>query len=134
MAKATHVWEVIGDVLVSVTTAGLIPDEQWKGWLKELQTKPLRKCIGATFGATELTSIQRKEGSEAARQRGIKVAVVTDESLVRGIVTAVSWLGAPIRSFSWADMQGAIKYLEILPPLDQRVIHWYQGARHREIG
>lgn len=131
MSKATHVWEVVGDVLISLTTAGLIPDDQWKGWLKALQSKPVRKCIGATFGATEITSLMRKEASETSKQRGIKVAVVTDESLVRGIVTAASWLGAPINSFSWANFDDATKWLDVPAVQASALRHWLDDAKRR---
>ncbi len=131
MAHADHSWEILNDVLVSLTTAGPIPDHRWKPFLDDLKLKGVRRYLGASLGATELTSLQRKEAAEAVRDRRIKTAVVTDERLVRGIVTAASWLGAPIRSFSWADIQGVMKYLEIEAPLDERVSSWILKARLR---
>ena len=134
MSNAIHSWEVIGDVIVSLTTSGKVSDVQWKAWLKDLETSSVKKCIGATLGATELTSIQRKLASESTRDRNVKVAAVTDEALVRGIVTAASWLGAPIRAYSWSDMAGVMKYLNILPPLDQRIITWLEQGKRRALG
>ncbi len=131
MAKATHVWAVIEDVLISLTTSGMIPDDQWKGWLRDLQTRPVRKCIGVTYGATEITSLMRKEATETTRRRDIKVAVVTDESLVRGIVTAARWIGAPINSFSWSNTTDAMKWLEVAPPLEVKLMHWLDENKRR---
>ena len=118
-------------MLISLTTSGMIPDDQWKGWLKDLQTRPVRKCIGATFGATEITSLMRKEATETTRRRDIKVAVVTDESLVRGIVTAARWIGAPINSFSWVNAKDAMKWLEVTPPLEAKLMHWLDENRRK---
>ncbi len=134
MSNATHTWAVIGDVIVSLTTAGAVSDLQWKAWLKELETSGVRKCIGATLGATELTSVQRKLASETTRDRKVKVAAITDEALVRGIVTAASWLGAPIRAYSWSDMAGVMKYLDIVAPLDTKITTWLEQGKRRALG
>lgn len=131
MSKTVHTWTVIGDVLVSLTTAGPVIDSQWNGWVKDMETRGVKKCLGATLGATELTSLQRKRASDVARAHKIRVCAITDDALVRGIVTAVSWLGVNIKAFSWSNMPAALQFLEVPPPVDQHIIVWYEQTRRR---
>lgn len=131
MSKTVHTWTVVGDVLISVTTAGPVLDSQWNAWMKDLETKGLKKCIGATIGATELSSLQRKRASEIARDKNIRVAAITDDALVRGIVTAASWFGANIKAYPWTNIPGALKFLEVESPTDQQISIWLQQTRRR---
>ena len=48
-----------------------------------------------------------------SKSKALSIAVVTDVKLVRGMVTAVSWLGVDIKAFSWLDVSAALKHLEV---------------------
>ncbi len=65
--------------------------------------------------------MQRKKGVDAAKEKGIRVAVVTDERLVRGIVTAASWFGTDIQAFDWSHLRDAIDFLQVQTELKDYV-------------
>jgi hypothetical protein len=44
----------------------------------------------------------------------VQVVIITDDVLVRGVVTAVSWLGANVKSFAWKDIDRAFARLGVL--------------------
>jgi hypothetical protein len=113
---------VVGDVLIGCTTAGAVSDKEWEDFINDLKTKPITKYLSLALGSVEATSVQRKAAAEATKMRGIRSAIVTEDRLVRGLVTAASWLGANIEAFSWKQIPDAITYLRIGPGLDQRVL------------
>jgi hypothetical protein len=48
-------------------------------------------------------------------------AVVTESVLARGVMTAVSWLGAPVRAFAPEDLFRAFDFLKISSPVRARI-------------
>jgi hypothetical protein len=122
MKNAVMKWTVVADVFIHHTTAGPIPDSVYDLFVKDLKSKPYTKFLGSSTGAAEVTSLQRKSASEALRARNIPSAVITDERLVRGIVTAASWLGVNIKSFSWTEARDAIKHLGVAREHEDRVL------------
>lgn len=109
---------VIGDLLLSVSTAGsedggVLSDADMKEFLRNLRHAPITKYVAGMYGTFKSSSVQRKEGSELVKSRGIATAVVTDDRIVRGFVTAMSWLGAKVSAFSWAEREAALKHLGV---------------------
>jgi hypothetical protein len=51
----------------------------------------------------------------------IPTAVVTESALARGVMTAVSWLGAPIRGFAPEHLFRALEFLKISAPVRARI-------------
>jgi hypothetical protein len=110
-------WEVVGDLLISVTRSGVITDPDWESFMKELRTQPVTNYFAGTLGKAETTSTQRKQAADVLKAKGIRTAAVTDDTFTRGIVTAVSWLGANVAAFAWSDIDGALKYLNVTEPV-----------------
>jgi hypothetical protein len=113
MKAGVHKWMLVGDVMVAFTAAGRISDDIWNAYIKDLKEKRFTKYLGTSVGAIEIDSVRRKAGSEALRSRGIPAAIVTDERIVRGIVTAVSWLGVEVKPFAWTELREAINHLHV---------------------
>jgi hypothetical protein len=63
---------------------------------------------------------QRAKMARAGLLR-IPTAVVTESVLARGVMTAVSWLGAPIRGFGPEQLFQACEYLKISSPVRARI-------------
>lgn len=114
--KSAHKWKIVGDTIVSVTTQGPIPQDIWEEFIKDLKRKEVTRWLSAAIGYVEANSVQRKMSIDVTGPRGMVVAVVTDERLVRGMVTAASWLGVKISAFSWDEMSAAVRYLGSLAP------------------
>src|SRR5579863_2094474 len=110
---ATIRWTLVGDLLVSCGTSGPISMPVWNDWLREVSDTRVRGVLAASLGPAEVTSVQRKLASEVLRTRNLPVAVVSESSLSRGVITAVSWLGVNIRAFSWGEIPAAIRFLQV---------------------
>jgi hypothetical protein len=108
MAEAVFKWVKDGDVMVAVNSAGNLGDELWSSFMEDFGSADFRIYIGASLGILEVNSSQRKDAARAIKQTGIRVVIVTNDMLVRGIVTAVSWLGANAKSFAWKDFDRAL--------------------------
>lgn len=120
---AIHEYKIVGDVMVSFAMDGRMAEGSMEAMYEEIRNKPITKFLGTDTGGVEVTSVQRAVGAEVVREKGVKVAVVTDERLMRGIVTALSWLGANIKSFDWNNVKEAIKYLQVDPKLEDDVFN-----------
>jgi hypothetical protein len=115
-------WTVVGDVMVSLNVPGPSPDEPWQAFTKDFVTRRVTRYLGTAVGVVEVTSLQRKLISGVLIERRIPVAAVSDEKIVRGLVTAVSWLGVNIKAFSWTDLTDAVKHLQVSPLYQEKVV------------
>lgn len=107
---------VIDDLLVSVSRAGsedkgVLNAKDMAYFLELLRTAPITTYLACFHGSFNSSSVQRKEGADIVKSRNLSVAVVTDDRLVRGVVTALSWLGAKVSAFSWADVATAVEHV-----------------------
>jgi hypothetical protein len=114
MTEAIFKWVKQDDVMVAVNTAGNLGDEIWARFMVDLSAVDYKCHIGASMGILELSAAQRKQAAAALRANGVQVVVITDDVLVRGVVTAVSWLGANVKSFTWKDIDRAFLRLGVL--------------------
>ncbi|MFO0593387.1 MAG: STAS/SEC14 domain-containing protein [Polyangiaceae bacterium] len=113
MKQPSHKWVVIDDLMISLTVPGRAPDSVWADCAKELTSKRITRYLAMGIGELDVTSVQRKMVSEACISRGIEVAVLTDEGLVRGLVTAVGWLGVKIKAFPFSKLDEALAHLKL---------------------
>jgi hypothetical protein len=115
-----HQWTSVGEVLISFTVPGSIGTATWDAYVKELNkcSRYLSLCIGAV----NVTSHQRKLAADALVKRKVPVVVVADDRITRGMVTAVSWLGVNIKSFSWEEIRPAVKHLGVPAWLEDRCV------------
>jgi len=122
MKEAVYKWEIVDDLLIAFGTSGPISDRDWDGFFKQLQNPQVKRHLGATIGAIETNSVQRKAASNVLKVRKIPVVVVTSASIVRGIVTAVSWLGVDIKAFDWPDLQKGMDSLGVTGSQQDRAV------------
>ena len=92
-------------------------DDEWKGYTEFLRN--LNGIIGRALimsrGGT-LESHRRKEVDailDARWKRDRRLAVVTNSTVARGVVKALSLIDPTYRAFAPADMDAALTYLEI---------------------
>ena len=100
----------IDDLLVTFVTPGRISDEAFAAYIAALKDRKITKYMATVGSVVEFDSLQRKKAAEAGRR--LRAVAVTDDRMVRGIVTAMSWLGIDVKAFSWAEVPAAIKHLE----------------------
>ncbi|HMI88779.1 MAG TPA: hypothetical protein VK550_32090 [Polyangiaceae bacterium] len=63
---------------------------------------------------------QRQKLARAGLLR-IPTAVVTESMLARGVMTAVSWLGGPIKGFAPDHLSTALDFLKVSTPVRARI-------------
>jgi hypothetical protein len=121
MKRATFKWKVLGNVCVSCSSAGEIPEEDWNAHLKALESAGVIKALTSTVGPIDVDSTHRKQAAEVVMRKHMRCAMVTDERLVRGLVTAISWLGVDIKAYAWDEARRALEYLDVPASLHDRV-------------
>jgi hypothetical protein len=107
-----HTWVVYGDLVMSLTREGQVPDRHWALYTEDLRRSTIRVVLGLGVGAMSVNSRQRRSAALALHDK--RVAAVLNSSVARGIATAFSWLGLQLRSFAFSESQvlDAFTYLD----------------------
>lgn len=108
-------WAIVDHVLIVLSGTGSVPDDQWQGMHAAMNEEAVRVYLGVSVGSVHLTRAQRQEGAETVKRRKLLAVVVTDERLVRGVVTAVRWLGADVNAFPLDELDQALEFVNLGP-------------------
>jgi hypothetical protein len=122
MKIAEYRWTIVDDVMVAVGTDGKMPEDIWKTFVNEMDAKPIKKFIAFIIGSVEVSSVQRKICIDVINKHGIKVSIVNDSSIVRGIVTAASWFSVDVKSFAPGQLNQAVRELGVPTHRESMVI------------
>ena len=106
-------WSIVNNIAVTMAIEGEIGDKIWTEFIEELQRHNIRYILALGFGKSEISATQRSAIANAMKNQNIQCSVVTDNSLTRGLVTAVSWLGANVRGHKWKSLDAAIAWLGV---------------------
>jgi len=107
-------WAIVGGIVVARALPGDISNDVWNRFLEAISENNTEYVLTLALGSPSLTATQRKAAADLLKRKSIPAAVVTESPLVRGIVTAVSWLGAKTKSFSWKDLDQAVEYCGVM--------------------
>jgi hypothetical protein len=90
--------------------------EEWSAFLKamELDLPNLRGILVFTAGGS-LNARQREQIELLTTRGNLRVAVLTDSVVVRGVVTALSWFKVQIKAFAPNAEQSALEHLGVEP-------------------
>jgi hypothetical protein len=105
-----HTWVVVGDLVISLTQEGVIPDEHWDRFVADINRRTTQRMLGIGIGAITVNTRQRRKLVQAMSDK--RVAAVLGSSVARGIATALGWMGLKIRAFGWNSLPEAFEYLE----------------------
>lgn len=119
---APHTFTVHGDLMVSFTLPGMMTDEQWDRFVAAFWNNPIKYYLGAAVGTVDISSLQRQRIIDVLTGKAITTAAITDDAVIRGIATAVSWFGARIKAFSWKDLAKGLDYLNTPPEVAAAVL------------
>lgn len=91
-------------------------DAEWNEYLESARKILARHppVLTITTGAGPNT-LQRQRLNQVYKGSPIKVAVVTDDMAIRGIITAISWWNRNIQVFKNVDLDEALRYTAISP-------------------
>jgi hypothetical protein len=126
-------WFVEGELMVSFFLPGSIAPETFQDYCDTIASGVVHKLLAASIGAVEIDAAQRRQINEALRsQPQVAVAVVTDEALVRGQVTATAWLGRiDVTTFAWHKLAEAYRHLSPRGVSEQRALELVDIVRRR---
>lgn len=107
----------VGDLAILYESGESHPDSEWNAWLEFVgplsNTKQNFKLLVYSNGGGP-TPLQRKKSVEVMPRKDIPIAVLTNATLIRGVVTAYSWVSVmKIKAFKLLDFDKALDYLEI---------------------
>ncbi|HLT38655.1 MAG TPA: hypothetical protein VK034_20345, partial [Enhygromyxa sp.] len=111
-ASVPHAWVVVGDMVISATQEGFVPEHVWIPFVADLSAPTTKRVLGLAIGSITIHSKQRRSAAQAMHDK--RVAAVVGSSVARGIATALGWMGLKLRAFDWDNLEGALSYLE--PP------------------
>jgi hypothetical protein len=106
-------WSVVGDLMVSFFPPGPIAQDVWQDYCDTIASEVVLRVLATSVGVVEVDVGQRKQVNLALKTPPqAVVAVVTDEAIVRGLMTATAWLGrVNVRAFPWHKVEDAHRYL-----------------------
>jgi hypothetical protein len=89
-------------------------DDEWNRWIA---------LGGLRAGLDKRVLVEARGGGPSAKQRkeiiatdqaiDVRIAIMTESTFVRGIVTALTWFGISLRAFPLHSHELAAKYLEL---------------------
>lgn len=88
-------------------------DEEWARWIalsRDSGSMEGRALIESQHGVGP-NAKQRLQMAEAIVGRDIRASILTESLVVRGIVTAIAWLGIPQRAFPLGHYDEALSFL-----------------------
>lgn len=106
--------KVIKNLGISVHTAKPPTNEEWQELITLMQPSDVAnfRAISLTDGGAP-NSAQRKSMNDYLAGRVPLSAVVTQSTVVRGVVTAMSWFNPNIKSFSPEELDAALVHLKV---------------------
>lgn len=114
MAAKNMVFVFSGNLAIFVCNEGGPSDKDFDEFLRAFQKQDISKLrsLTVTRGGGPSTA-QRKALNDALKGQQLPAAVVSSAAMVRGLVTALSWFNAKIRSFTPDQLDEALEYLEV---------------------
>lgn len=105
-------WLICEGLMVTFSTTGTVPSDRFQKFLDTLRTRDVTHLLSISEGSSTVDSVQRKISAEIAKEKSIKIAVILDSAITRGLITAYSWLGVNIKSYGPGKVEDALKYLD----------------------
>lgn len=104
-----HDWHQYGDVIMTFTRGGEVSDALWDEFVAYIEQAQARVLLAVTsIDMATMSATQRKKGAEALKNKNLTAIVITDSRIARGILTAVSWLGADVKPIPWSSLDTAL--------------------------
>lgn len=107
----------LGRVMVAVHDAAPPTDDEWASWVAlvgDPAVSDLRLLVETT-GQGGPNAKQRKALADATKGGDVRCAILSDSMAVRGVITALAWLGLAQRAFVPGDYRPAGDYLGLSP-------------------
>ncbi len=101
----------LGNMLLLCVTEGQPDDADIDASLALHRSEAVKTAILWAIGSPAISAAQRKRTAEAMGKH--RNYVVTTSAMTRGIITAISWLGQPMKACAPSDVRAAIRDLGV---------------------
>lgn len=99
-------WGYLGPVMLTCGGGGEMPAARFDTWIADMKRHEFDYVLGSTVGRTSINSVQRRQVVEALGHKR-RVIVIVENRVMRGILTALDWLGLKVKSYDWPDIHRA---------------------------
>jgi hypothetical protein len=110
----------LGDLLLLCHTATAPRDDEWNAWVERAQRLQHRAMLISSRGGSPNSAQRARVAQIGGSDPRPPVALLTDSSVLRGLITAFTWLLGPeqrIKAFSPTATADAMRWLAIdVPP------------------
>jgi hypothetical protein len=98
-------------------------------WYDALELPSVAKTLTLSVGPVRSTPEIRREGVARLERRGIRVVMVSNNRLNRGLAGMFGWLGVPISAYSWAQLEDAARDVASRPELIAPIVRAARALR-----
>jgi hypothetical protein len=125
----------VGEVMLVAHTAKPPDQREWDAYVAALVKRDVEKLRSLVFtdGGAPNTA-QRSQLNKALEGKTSTGAVVSPSTMVRGVVTALSWFNPKIRAFAPNEVNDAFAYLDIRDPKDTALIRTGMDELRHKLG
>ncbi|HET6331755.1 MAG TPA: hypothetical protein VFG30_01010 [Polyangiales bacterium] len=112
-------------------------DDEWERWMLFYQGRTEGRALIESYEGAGPNAKQRKALADRTQGIDLRAAILTDSLVVRGIVTAIAWLGIPQHAFPPGHFQQAGEFLGLTRDELSRAIEEINRLRselHRATG
>lgn len=102
----------VEDMYVIVHRAEHVVDEDWKPFVADVSAAEAMPRMLVIAGPGKLDPDQRHFVREIYDRFSMRIGVLADSRLARGVLTALSWFGVEAKAFPAHDLAGVLSYLE----------------------
>ena len=130
-SSQAYQWLQYGDVMVVLAVPGAsIEDEVWDRFVSDLRESETGLIFAMTTrNCATANSTQRKIASDVMKEKSIMTIVVTDDRVTRGVLTALSWVGAMIKGYPWDQLSDALTHIKD-PETRAKIASFSKKATH----
>jgi hypothetical protein len=120
-------WKLVEHVMVATQDDDEVPEESlFQRQITDLDSGAIRAFIFHTQRSPKLRSVQRSQLVSVLQKRGIRLAVISDSTVVGGIATAMSWFYSNVKTFKSNQLQKAFEWFRIEGKLQQLIKDEYK--------
>lgn len=104
-----------GRLMLGVLNEDPPTDDEWRRWIElgAVRVGLDVRVVFEVYGSVGPNARQRQALTPWLGKVDMRTAVMSDSIIVRGVVTAVSWLGVANSAFSPGQQEAAARYLEL---------------------
>lgn len=101
----------VGDVYIVVHKAPRVDPAEWKVFSEHLLSRATVNLMLVVAGDAKLDADQRFAVRDAYAKYNMRIGVLADSKVARGIMTAFSWFNVDVKGFPTKDFSGLLVYL-----------------------